>query len=508
MATETRPYMRAMNGLANSLWVLGRREEAVECYQTMLRLNPNDNQGIRYLLASCLLELARDDVLAALLAQYSEESAYWAFSAALLAFRREGDSPHSQAMLAIARGINPHIADLLTGRAVMPDRMPPYIEPGKKSEAVDYSAGNMRAWRATHGALNWLRRRSVKTKKASRSPTKSVKAPAKPKGPTPIVKKRLARLPQASGVIWQAECRRLPIWINIDAEPVRPWMVMVVSRTEGLILAQEILEEEPTAPLLWDKLVKAMEKPAAGEPHRPEELQVRVSELWDDLEPHLDDVRIQRSVFVDLDMIDEIVEQLIAHLCGRTPAPGLLEMPGVTEQQVASFFRAAANFYRAAPWQRVASEETIKIECDQFESGPWYAAIIGQLGLTPGVALYEDLDALLRMREGATNDEQNARETVALSVTFGDQTETPMPDLDAALNHDWEIAAPEGYPSAMRKERGLVMRPPLSWELRLLEACLRLIPKFILSHDRDDASTVTSLTETGLGDLKLSLSWI
>jgi tetratricopeptide (TPR) repeat protein len=52
---ETRPYMRARAGLAECLWMLGNRQEAIEHYQDMLRLNPNDNQGIRYIFANCLL---------------------------------------------------------------------------------------------------------------------------------------------------------------------------------------------------------------------------------------------------------------------------------------------------------------------------------------------------------------------------------------------------------------------------------------------------------------------
>ena len=44
---ETRPYMRARAALAETLWALGRREEAVEHQRELLRLNPNDNQGVR-----------------------------------------------------------------------------------------------------------------------------------------------------------------------------------------------------------------------------------------------------------------------------------------------------------------------------------------------------------------------------------------------------------------------------------------------------------------------------
>jgi hypothetical protein len=42
-------------------------------------------------------------------------------------------------------------------------------------------------------------------------------------------------------------------------------------------------EEAPPAALLWDTLVQAMQHPAAGEPHRPTELQVRPDERWEAL---------------------------------------------------------------------------------------------------------------------------------------------------------------------------------------------------------------------------------
>ena len=46
---ETRPYMRARAGLAGALLKLGDVDGAIDHFRDMLRLNPNDNQGIRYL---------------------------------------------------------------------------------------------------------------------------------------------------------------------------------------------------------------------------------------------------------------------------------------------------------------------------------------------------------------------------------------------------------------------------------------------------------------------------
>lgn len=45
---ETRPYMRAREGLARLYRRTGRYEEAAAEYEALLRLNPNDNQGARF----------------------------------------------------------------------------------------------------------------------------------------------------------------------------------------------------------------------------------------------------------------------------------------------------------------------------------------------------------------------------------------------------------------------------------------------------------------------------
>ena len=65
---ETRPYMRARAGLAECLWQEGERTAAIDHYREMLRLNPNDNQGLRHGLASWLLAAGDHGALEELLA--------------------------------------------------------------------------------------------------------------------------------------------------------------------------------------------------------------------------------------------------------------------------------------------------------------------------------------------------------------------------------------------------------------------------------------------------------
>lgn len=153
---ETRPYMRARQALAAALWEQGERDEAVDHYQDLLRLNPNDNQGIRYMLADALLALGRDEPAAALIRRYKgDESAAWTWSGALLAFRRKGDTAAARKELARAVASNPHVADYLLGRKRMPKELPDLIGFGDAEEAAAYVAGAADAWRAAEGSLRW-----------------------------------------------------------------------------------------------------------------------------------------------------------------------------------------------------------------------------------------------------------------------------------------------------------------------------------------------------------------
>lgn len=58
---ETRPYMRARQGLADNLAERKRFAEAAEHFREMLRLNPGDNQGVRHSLVNLLIALDRDE---------------------------------------------------------------------------------------------------------------------------------------------------------------------------------------------------------------------------------------------------------------------------------------------------------------------------------------------------------------------------------------------------------------------------------------------------------------
>ncbi len=155
---ETRPYMRARCGLAQCLWDLGENEQAVEHYRAMLELNPNDNQGVRYLLLACLLDLDRDVDSQRLLDAFPDDgSAAWPYARALLAFRGEGDTEQARAGLTEAINLNPHVPYYLLRRVMVSDPVPNFLSIGEESEALVYASEYREPWRRTTGALTWLK---------------------------------------------------------------------------------------------------------------------------------------------------------------------------------------------------------------------------------------------------------------------------------------------------------------------------------------------------------------
>jgi tetratricopeptide (TPR) repeat protein len=632
---ETRPYMRARLGLAESLWALGEHEECLNHCEALLAMNPSDNQGVRWLLSSFYLELGRDEKLENLLEAYEQDaSAQWAYSRALLAFRRHGDNAASRELLQAAEKVNSHTAAYLLGDQPLPARLPEYVSYGGESEAVSYAANNLSCWRATPGSLAWLRRtlkvelpcRAVPRRStwaflrgsvldlpqaeddvwqvdirrlrisgvadaeggeswillvadaAQRRPVamslmddegkptarallirllETMRDPqdGQPRRPACVLVSKwglaknwsaklaeiqvgcecredlevieelvedvarisafsdvsseelesrlgeLDDLPQHAEEIWQADVRRMGAWIHEDGQPTRPSGALVASTQDMLILSHRLHLGEPSGELLREAILTAMLSPAVGDPHLPGTIEVAHEEFAAALRLEFEPLGVRCEVCPELDQLDSIFGELEQGFAGEEQMSALIDMPGVTLPHVAGFYDAAAAFYRQTPWRLVPGDKPVRIRCDKFHTHTWYVVVMGQSGMTLGLAMYEDpavLRALLREEPGA--DRRNA----GLSVMYGEAFDVAVRDLDAAQANGWPIASPDAHPMIIRLNPGMAMRPPLAWELELAEGCLRAIPSFLKRKSREPARMVVPAAG---GELELELEW-
>ena len=311
-------------------------------------------------------------------------------------------------------------------------------------------------------------------------------------------------LPIEPGEVWQTGVRLMPAWITGEGEPYRPRIALVVSRADDLVLAHQAAPERPPAEWLWQTILQSIKQPAIGEPHRPGVIEVGSAEQREALLPYLDRAGIECVALEQLEQLDSAFDSMAQHFASQGAPPSIIDVPGMKPVQVGSFYAAAAEFYRRKPWQRVPGDTVIKVECDKFQSGPWYAVVMGQSGVQQGLAIYEDLAALQGVIAGGGSEEENSRSMSAMSMMFSEAFEISTRDLDAAEKHGWPVAGPEAYPMVIHINPGPAVRSPLVWELELLEGCLRTIPDFLAEKNGTLSKTVTAAS----GTLALQLSWV
>lgn len=326
----------------------------------------------------------------------------------------------------------------------------------------------------------------------------------KKKLPSAVDREQSAALPQRLDV-WQFDARAAQRPIRVDEKLVQPWLSFVVSSTDEVVQGFAMAHAEPTLAEAEQLLLKAMCQPQAGEPHRPTAIQVQREHWATGLRATLQALNIEIQVSESLEDIDQVYEDFVAQLGAGQEATGLLDMPGVTPEAVGGLFDAAAYFFGQAPWTK-AGERPIQIACSQFESGPWYAVLMGQGGMTRGLVLYDRLETLLRIQEGDMTEEENARLTSGLTMVFGGKDDLVLKDVEAAALHGWKVVAKDAFPTVYRIEPGLSMRPPLAWEVRLLEGCLRAIPEFVRKKTRRLAPLELAVPTAG-GELQMVVSW-
>jgi hypothetical protein len=181
-------------------------------------------------------------------------------------------------------------------------------------------------------------------------------------------------------------------------------------------------------------------------------------------------------------------------------------MSGVTPELASDFYRAAASFYRQAPWRSVGMDEPIKVECQQVEGGPRFAIVLGKKGKIKGLWLCDDWATCFLFEQGEYKTVAQHLQYTALH--FGDRKAINPDDREKARRLRFEVASPRAYPAVLRKERGSDFHSPDAGELELLEACLWVLPDFV-KRAEDRKPDVYEYAFKGMtGKWSLDLSWV
>ena len=154
---ETRPFLRAMEGVGHAALAVGAVEAATEYFEEMLRLDAEDHMDVRYALLAIALVSDNREMADALFATYEGDSPVWHYGHALHAFRVHGDRPLARRWLREALDQNPHVPGYVLGEKPTPDDLAEEPETGSDEEAMMCAADVAPLWHVTADALGWLR---------------------------------------------------------------------------------------------------------------------------------------------------------------------------------------------------------------------------------------------------------------------------------------------------------------------------------------------------------------
>ena len=155
---KNRKHLESLFDTAISLRRLDRQGESVEGLREVLRLDASDHHFARYWLAASLLDLQQHDELRQLLERYEEPTAFWRYARTLLAYRLGGDTDDARRLLAEASRLDADFPDYLLGDSLVYADRPVRFGRDRQETTHSLAALLLPAWRATSGAVSWVRR--------------------------------------------------------------------------------------------------------------------------------------------------------------------------------------------------------------------------------------------------------------------------------------------------------------------------------------------------------------
>lgn len=157
---ETRPYMRAKYNYAELCWYTGDTAEARKHLEELLKLQPEDSLGARYLLSAVLLLTGALKEAEQLLQAYSERTAAFEFDRMILAYKQQGFTAKLKMLYRNAQHANRHIPEYLLGMKRVPAGIPEAYSPGDQNEAIAYVVSHALVWAKLQDLIQWMKEQS------------------------------------------------------------------------------------------------------------------------------------------------------------------------------------------------------------------------------------------------------------------------------------------------------------------------------------------------------------
>lgn len=294
---HTRPFMRAKQALAERYFDVGNLINAAYEIEEMLRLNPGDNQGMRWTLMEIYCRMDRLDDAERLLQKYPDEAMpFLPFTALLIRFRKEGDSPELRTSLREQASWNPHIVPRLLEPSLISHEPIPLFSPQSPEEANLYCQQFLSVWKATPGAITWLR-------------LVARDLPSSEVGSIDDVKKKIQKL--------RAKVKKLDscteTWFCdvqlLSQQEDDGWLLTVVEESTESVIYLEAGEDPLGADTVLYGLLQSMLSPHDEKPRRPASIDLTDAGLHRSLKKRFERLGIALNVMDERPAVLDFIER-------------------------------------------------------------------------------------------------------------------------------------------------------------------------------------------------------
>lgn len=303
----------------------------------------------------------------------------------------------------------------------------------------------------------------------------------------------------SEATVWEADIRPVPVTFGDEPEAC-PANLLVLAN--GFIVDTEVLlRPSPEPEAMAEALERAVLRAAERLGKLPERIEVRHEPVARHLAERLASrdthgpgsaVPTVEVVVGELVELDRAMSALAEELTGRPPlafysCPETWAGWGLPAEKVDQIFRAAADFYRAAPWERLDNQDLLDARSPADRQ--WTLGILGAAGQEFGLNLYASRRDVERICEGASPDLFRHLEGRVLAFSFKTGSDLPKPMRREISRRGWEVADAAAYPMLMAYDTpagGL-----LQSDAEDLLALLGAVPRFLAAGGVEAGSEVS-----------------
>lgn len=311
---------------------------------------------------------------------------------------------------------------------------------------------------------------------------------------------------------WIGGVGTLPGLITGEGKPHRAEGLFWLN-ADGMVLGSTAAKPGELLPTACEFLQSIIDRPMWGRPHAPTRVRVASPALADALRegrPGLDVVCAPTPEF------DEMFSQLQADMHEQAEADYSYLSPEISADAMASFFEAAAELYRAKPWEVVPDDKSLfSVTIEQLGVRDMALSVIGQMEESFGLVLFSGLDAFEAYLDAGEMVQQGSEPELPPHFALSFETGADLaPELRKEIaHHQWKVAAAEAYPWLFAVEEDLVTRPPTADEVTMSEAIARALCAVLGKQNAlcaawggSDSVSFTLSIGTHQGDIEVILS--